>query len=60
MRRLSRLIAIGYFLICLATLALSTAVRGPLGYAPFPLPIGPARTPMRCDGLVWHREGETG
>jgi Bacterial extracellular solute-binding protein len=45
MRRLSRIIAIGYFLVCLATLV-GTALVGPLGYAPFPLPIGPARTPV--------------
>jgi hypothetical protein len=51
MRRLSRMIAIGYLLICLATLA-GTAVVGPLGYAPFPLPIGPARTPVLV--TVWY------
>ena len=45
MQRLARLIAIGYVLICLTALV-ATAVRGPLGYAPFPLPIGPARTPV--------------
>jgi len=51
MRRLSQLVAIGYILICLATLA-GTAVYGPLGYAPFPLPIGPARTPVIV--TVWY------
>src|SRR5215472_12890714 len=51
MRRLSRIIAIGYFLVCLATLA-ATALVGPLGYAPFPLPIGPARTPVVV--TVWY------
>ena len=45
MSRLARIVAIAYITICLATLA-GTMLIGPLGYAPFPLPLGPARTPV--------------
>ena len=51
MRHLSRIIGIGYLLICVAAL-IGTAFVGPLGYAPFPLPIGPARTPVVV--TVWY------
>ena len=45
MLRLSRIIAIGYVVICLLALAL-TALLGPLGYAPFPLVPARARPPI--------------
>src|SRR4051794_13663513 len=51
MLRLSRIIAIGYIAICLATLA-ATALLGPLGYAPFPLTTGPARPPILV--TIWY------
>jgi ABC-type Fe3+ transport system substrate-binding protein len=51
MLRLSRIIAIGYITICLATLAL-TALIGPLGYTPFPLIPAPARPPIVI--TIWY------
>ena len=41
MQSVTRAIGIGYLLICLLAL-LATAFVGPVGDAPFPLPIGPA------------------
>jgi ABC-type Fe3+ transport system substrate-binding protein len=51
MQRLTRLIGAGYLLICLAAL-LGTALVRPLGYAPFPLPIGPAQEPVVV--TIWY------
>jgi ABC-type Fe3+ transport system substrate-binding protein len=51
MLRLSRMIAIAYIAICLATLALA-ALLGPLGYAPFPLIPAPARPPIVV--TIWY------
>jgi ABC-type Fe3+ transport system substrate-binding protein len=51
MRRLSRLIGFGYLLLCFAMLA-ATALRGPVGYAPFPFPIGPAQDPVVV--TIWY------
>ncbi|HWQ15323.1 MAG TPA: substrate-binding domain-containing protein [Roseiflexaceae bacterium] len=51
MQRLTRLIGIGYLAICLLAL-LATTFVAPLGYAPFPLQIGPAREPVVL--TVWY------
>ena len=45
MLRLSRLVAAGYLILCLVSVGLM-AVIGPLGYAPYPLPLGPSREPI--------------
>ncbi|MDW8215858.1 MAG: ABC transporter substrate-binding protein, partial [Roseiflexaceae bacterium] len=51
MQPVTRAIGIGYLLICLLVL-LATAFIGPVGYAPFPLPIGPAQTPVVV--TIWY------
>lgn len=51
MHRIARFLALGYIVICLATLA-GTIFVGPLGYAPFPLSIGPAREPVTV--TIWY------
>ncbi|GAB4207212.1 MAG: substrate-binding domain-containing protein [Roseiflexaceae bacterium] len=51
MLRLSRFLAIGYIVLCLAVLG-GSALAGPLGYAPFPLTTGPARPPITV--TVWY------
>jgi hypothetical protein len=51
MLRLSRFIAIGYIVLCLAVLG-ATAARGPLGYAPFQILKGPAGEPVTV--TVWY------
>jgi hypothetical protein len=45
MLRISRLIAFFYLLLCLVSVGLMAAF-GPLGYAPYPLPLGPTREPI--------------
>jgi ABC-type Fe3+ transport system substrate-binding protein len=51
MQRLTRLIGFGYLAICLAALLVTTFLI-PLGYAPFPLRLGPAREPVVV--TVWY------
>ncbi len=51
MQSVTRAIGIGYLLICLLAL-LATAFIGPVGYAPFPLPIGPAQEPVVV--TIWY------
>ncbi len=51
MLRLSRFLAVGYIVLCLAVLG-GSALAGPLGYAPFPLTTGPARPPITV--TVWY------
>jgi hypothetical protein len=51
MQRLSRLVGLGYILICLAALV-STALGARVGYAPLPLRIGPAAQPIVV--TVWY------
>jgi len=51
MQSVTRAIGIGYLLICLLAL-LATAFVGPVGYAPFPLPIGPAQDPVVV--TIWY------
>lgn len=51
MQRLSRIIAFGYLLVCLAVVG-GTFAFGPLGYAPFPLVRAPARAPVLL--TVWY------
>jgi hypothetical protein len=51
MQRLPRLVGVGYLLVCALAL-LATAFAGPIGYAPFPLPIGPAREPVVV--TIWY------
>ncbi len=51
MQSFTRAIGIGYLFICLLAL-LATAFIGPVGYAPFPLPIGPAQDPVVV--TIWY------
>lgn len=51
MQRLSRLVGLGYIMICLAAL-ISTAFGVPVGYAPLPLRIGPAGQPIVV--TIWY------
>lgn len=51
MQPLPRLIGFGYLLICLLAL-LATAFVGPVGYAPFPIPLGPAQDPVVV--TIWY------
>jgi ABC-type glycerol-3-phosphate transport system substrate-binding protein len=51
MQSVTRAIGIGYLLICLLAL-LATAFVGPIGPAPFPLPIGPAQEPVVV--TIWY------
>lgn len=47
----TRIIGVSYLIICLLAL-LATAFIGPVGYAPFPLPIGPAQDPVVV--TIWY------
>jgi len=51
MQPLPRVIGFGYLLICLLAL-LATAFAGPVGYAPFPIPLGPAQDPVVI--TIWY------
>ena len=51
MQSLSRLVGIGYLLVCLAAVGASFAI-GPVGYAPFPLTAGPPQEPVVV--TVWY------
>ena len=51
MLRLARLLSIGYLVLCLLSVGLM-AVWGPLGYAPFPLPLGPSSPVMLRRGIA--------
>ncbi|HEU4326710.1 MAG TPA: substrate-binding domain-containing protein [Roseiflexaceae bacterium] len=51
MLRISRFLAVGYIVLCLAVLG-GNALIGPLGYAPFPLTTGPARPPITV--TIWY------
>jgi len=55
MQSVTRAIGIGYLLICLLAL-LATAFVGPVGNAPFPLPIGPAQDPVVV--TIWYGTGK--
>ncbi|GIW01628.1 substrate-binding domain-containing protein [Roseiflexus sp.] len=51
MQPITRAIGFGYLLICLLAL-IASAFVGPVGYAPFPLPIGPAQEPVVV--TIWY------
>ncbi len=51
MQPITRAIGFGYLLICLLAL-LATAFIGPVGYAPLPLPVGPAQEPVVV--TIWY------
>src|SRR5262245_40480507 len=52
MQRLSRIVGLGYIMICLAAL-IGTALGLPLGYAPLKLKLGPAGQPAVV--TLWYR-----
>lgn len=51
MQNIARLIGIGYLALCLIALA-GTALFGSVGYAPFPVSLGPAQQPVVIS--VWY------